>query len=198
MQVVQPIKALYYPRIQFASVGWLRAALLYWEGVLRILPEGFAPWDPPEVHELATLGLIEDLSPAPYRRRAAERFVAILERQFRKPGGWSPESSAEASTLVHVDMMEQGLLRELQARGLAAVAREWATMPAEIAKLYEMALANEAGQELHAAPATDESDDDIPRTYFAHQVLSADPATIAPIDGFASVRRIDPFPRFED
>jgi hypothetical protein len=31
-------KALYYPRIQVPNEGWLKTAMLYWEGVQTIVP----------------------------------------------------------------------------------------------------------------------------------------------------------------
>ena len=75
---VQPIKALYYPQVQFYSPNWLRTALLYWEGVLRLVPDGFQPVDPPIVSDLADLGLVESVSPAPYIASAKDKFLEKL------------------------------------------------------------------------------------------------------------------------
>src|SRR5580704_6582677 len=110
MPDVQPVKALYYPRAQFASIGWVKAALLYWESLLRVVPDGLDTHDPPEVHDLVAAGLIEDISPTPYRDATKTAFAPRLEAQLRARGGPSPclrpeadePSRGEANALVHI------------------------------------------------------------------------------------------------
>src|SRR6185503_1501474 len=87
----QPICALYYPHIQFRSLGWIKAALLYWEGVKRIVPEGLDPKDPPEVLELLAEGLIENVAPSEaLRAQAARRFRLRLDSLIASRGNRAP------------------------------------------------------------------------------------------------------------
>jgi hypothetical protein len=79
MGEVQAIEALYYPQIEFPSAAWVKAALLYWEGLLRIVPDGRTPEDPPEVKALVDAGVIQDVSPAPFRSATSEAFGTRLE-----------------------------------------------------------------------------------------------------------------------
>jgi hypothetical protein len=193
MASLQPVKGLYYSQIQFGSLGWLRAALLYWEGFLRIVPDGFETLDSPEVHELVIEGFIEDVSPARYLRSAREVFGGHLEELLRTRMGRTLGGHRESGALIHVGEIEQGLLHELKARGLASSAGEWASMSPDIAMLYKITLANEVGQELQAAPATDESGYEVADWYFAGRELARDGKAAALVDGFACVRLIEPF-----
>jgi hypothetical protein len=195
MAAVTPVKALYYPHLQFGSVRWLRSALLYWEGVLRLLPKGFMPFDPPEVHELVSAGLVENITPDEYLRRTAEAFGARLETLLRQPGGL-PCTDPYADPLVHVSMFDPDLLQDLRRRGIATTAGDWVKLPPEIATLYKVIFANSVGRALNAAPATDETVCGAP-VYFAYRKLALDPTRRAPPDGYACARMLDPFPAIE-
>jgi hypothetical protein len=195
MPAVAPVKALYYPHIQFGSVGWLRAALLYWEGILRLVPDGFTPFDPPEVHELVSAGLIEDVSPGRYRRAVADALGPQIEKMPPREGNM-PCLDASADPLVHVSKFEPNLLQNLKRRGLAAAGGEWVKLSPEMATMYKVILANAAGRELNAAPATDDTVCGAP-VYFAYRKLVVDPARRAPPDGFSCARLIAPFPAIE-
>src|SRR5258708_3266009 len=102
MPDVQPVKAIYYPHIQFESLGWLKAALLYWEGILRIVPDGFEPFDPPEVHELATAGLVSSISPSRYLESVRRLFSARLDELLASHLGHSWGLDRESGALIHV------------------------------------------------------------------------------------------------
>lgn len=49
--------ALYYPYIRIHSQNWLKATLLCFPRVRRILPENFTPFDVPEVKAFTDLRL---------------------------------------------------------------------------------------------------------------------------------------------
>jgi hypothetical protein len=200
---VQPVKALYYPHTHFASTRWLKAALLYWERLVRIVPEGFPLLDPPDIHELEAEGLIENVSPAPYRELAKRRFLRRLEHALGRrevlsaSGNRAWPASRRRYQLVAIDKIERGLLQELQAHGLAAISEDWVTMSSEMADMYLVALANEIARSLHAAPATDTSPDQVPSTFVAQQELSGDRSPEVPIDGYACARMMSPFRAIE-
>jgi hypothetical protein len=198
---VSPVRALYYPRTHFASLGWVKAALLYWEGLARIVPEGFAPVDPPEVYELVAAGLIENVSPAHYQHAAGRTFLKRLQkvrgellpclgraRTPKRPGKYS---------MVHIGKIEPELLRDLKAYGLAATAGDWVTMTSEMADLYLITLGDEMGAQLHAARATDEPRCAAAPAYFAQQKLVSEPNRATLIDGYAFARSLAPFPSLE-
>ena len=139
MPDVPPVKALYTPHIQFRLIGWLRAALLYWEGILRFAPDRFSAFDPPEVHELVAAGLIENVSPERYCKAAADVFCARLDEVLassRRP----PCLGTNADPLIHASQIDRDLLQKLQRRGLAASSGDWAKMSPDMAALYKATL----------------------------------------------------------
>jgi hypothetical protein len=194
MPAVPPVKALYSTHVQFRSIGWLRAALLYWEGILRFAPDRFSSFDPPEVHELVAAGLIENVSPERYRKPAADAFSARLDELLassrRQP------CLGTADPLIHVSQIDRDLLQTLQRRGLAASSGDWAKMSPDMAALYKATLANTAGRELNAAPTTDDTSCEAP-AYFELRKLAQGSAPPAPPDGFACARVLQPFPSIE-
>jgi hypothetical protein len=200
---IQPVKAIYFPRTNFTSTGWLKTALLYWEAVLRIVPEDVLLEDPPEVHELVAEGLVENVPPERYRAGAKRRFLGQLEGIFRLDAeGPFPcslgrgESGRRKYKIFLIGKIERELLKELQAHGLAAASADWATMPAEMTDLYLMGLANEIAQDMHAAPAADPPLEDVPATFFALQRLGEDPTEIV-VDGYSCARRMAAFRQLE-
>jgi hypothetical protein len=197
---LQPIRAL-CPRLHFPPTSWVKAALLYWEGLVRIVPEGSTLQDAPEIHDLARAGLIEDVSPARYREAVKEQFLrrlsGVSQMQFDRPP--APKDTLESSTgrysVIHVDEIDPGLREPLETYGLAASGGEWVTLSYEIAELYIGALAAEIGRHLHAAPAIDPSRLDAASYYGSFRRLAPDGAV--PVDGYACARLLAPFPAIE-
>ena len=73
---------LYYPYIHFRDVEWLKMAVLYWEGLARIVPSYYSPHDSPEVKNLqdASPTFLRDQSPDDRVLRAAsEPFLGLLD-----------------------------------------------------------------------------------------------------------------------
>jgi hypothetical protein len=195
---ILPVKALYYPRIRFESLGWLKAALLYWEGLLRIVPEDFDPLDPPGVHDLVEAGLIESVAPGRFLREAQESFVRSLEKVAPGHSPPPPVTDRGSGALLHVSEIEPELLQELRTRGLAITAGEWASMPDAVASLYKVTLAGVAGRELHAAPAIDETEADVAAWFYRSREERGGRGTPGLVDGFACARRVSPFPSIEE
>jgi hypothetical protein len=203
MAEVEPIEALYYPRVEFPSPAWVKAALLYWEGLLRIVPDGCTPHDPPEVQALVQSGAIQNVSPAPFRARTGEAFGTrlddLLQSRKGKPldDGWScglPESGGEER--VHLTEMETSLARDLESKRLLSVEGEWARMSPSLARLYQITMANEASRQLLAAPVTSDRGCDVASAYFSSRKMTRDPSTV-PTDGWQWAQLYTPFPSIE-
>jgi hypothetical protein len=144
-----------------------------------------------------TAGLIEGVSPARYLRAAAEQFAASLEDLLRRTSQQSLGQRRQSGALVHIGEIDPTLLRDLQARGFATAAGQWSSMAPELASIYKVSLANEVAKALHAVPATDEADLDVATWIFDGRKQRARQGTAGFIDGFACVRRLDPFPLIE-
>ncbi|MBC7972317.1 MAG: hypothetical protein H7Z11_19685 [Verrucomicrobia bacterium] len=67
-------KALYYPYIQIQDENQLKCALLYFEGIHRIVPKYIPLHDSAVVHAVIEEGLLEDQDPEDYAERASKKF----------------------------------------------------------------------------------------------------------------------------
>jgi hypothetical protein len=197
---IQPVKALYFPRTHFSSMRWLKTALLYWEGVLRIVPDDALMQDPPEVHELAAAGLVEHVTPEGYWTRAKRRFLGHLEGTLQLDAeGRFPcslgrtESGQKRYKTFLIGKIERELLKELQAHGLAVAGADFVTMASETTDLYLMGLAHEIARDLHAAPSTNPPLEEVPATFLALQRAGGDPTAQALVDGYACARTMAAF-----
>jgi hypothetical protein len=165
-------KCLYYPFIHFQSVEWLKSALLYWEGVKRIVPfDGFQTDESPEVKRLEELGLVENVAGDRYRREAADAFLPRLQslassRGGRFEGTLARTGNRAADAHVHVEKIDERLADLLQASGLAHRAGDWFEVARPLAGLYMMALAGQASRALNAPMATDTLDCEVASLYF--------------------------------
>lgn len=68
-------KALYYPHIQIQNENWLKLALLYWDGLRRIVPDSVVPSDSNAVRALVDEGILENTSPERYLEQAEKQFL---------------------------------------------------------------------------------------------------------------------------
>lgn len=72
-------KALYYPHIQIQNENWLKLALLYWDGLRRIVPDSVVPNDSNAVRVLVDEGILENTSPERYLEAAENKFLTSEE-----------------------------------------------------------------------------------------------------------------------
>jgi hypothetical protein len=199
MDEVQIIEGLYYPGVAFPSVGWVKSSLLYWEGLLRVVPDGQTPQDPPEVKELVDAGLVQNLSPAPFRRATADTFGPRLQdlllSRDGKPveGEWYDAPAKPKDEVIHRTTIEADLADELRSKHLLSIEGEWVRLSSAMARLYQTTLANEAANQLFAAPVTEDCGDDVASTYFSTGKMACNRAS-APTDGLQWAQLYLPFP----
>jgi len=193
------VKALYYPYIHFQSLDWLKSALLFWEGVKRIIPsETYLLRDTPEVAELVKEGLIESIPATPYRQAAAQVFAPKLEALAQSRGGnylvgtdgrFAVKATDKVGN-VHIDKLDQNLAVELRRSGLGRQVGQSFQMGEAVAALYMMVLASEASRDLRAPMVTESPESEVSSLYFN---TSGGSATVTD-DGLALARIICPFP----
>ncbi len=94
-------KAFYYPYIEIQDINWLKQALLYWDGLRRIVPPDYSPNDSFDVCQVIDTGFLENTSPENYRQAASERFL----QQFKPLGSKSILSQVEQ--LLSYDSVSQ-------------------------------------------------------------------------------------------
>jgi hypothetical protein len=124
---VQPYKALYYPHLEFGSAAWVKGALLYWEGIDRLVYTA-QPNDDPEIQELVEAGLIGNAASSETAAEAVpalgERLEALVERcgglpesipPSRVPRGRRPDLVAKRLAEIADELEQNGRKRAAQA-----------------------------------------------------------------------------------
>jgi hypothetical protein len=159
MTDVQPQKALYYPHLDFGSSAWVKRALLYWDGIERLVAVA-QPNDDREIEQLGEAGLISCVPTTAARDRATdvfgERLDDLLEQRGTFPSsiprsrglrGRRPDLVAERLESAAHDLERQGR------RQAAAVVRK---NPEQALAVYATVVAHEIAAERGLAVVTDD------------------------------------------
>ncbi len=208
--------ALYYPYIHLQDDRWIKVAALYYDGLSRIVPQGFRTDDSHTVRVLNDeIQFVRDLDPG---REAAEITYDFLE--FAREELSDPRTrTAVVHTVkrrlprrsgfrIHAGKLGEGLGRELQHLGLAKAPSKWRRWRPEpwgswydfepvTGALYMMALAQTMAKRRGLPIVTDEPafqglirgiqfDTRDPRTDKAHALASLVIKTAVP-DNIESV-----------
>lgn len=147
--------SLYYPFIHPRSTGAMKAALLYWDRVRRIVPRsvergGYVYDDDENARLLAESELLVATSPSGYEAGASKRFLGIVAPRLDEFRMTLQEAGALAARRegIHVEKMLMGLLDRLEALGIAHRFGPWVSMREEVAALYMYCLASEMGERM--------------------------------------------------
>lgn len=163
-QVAPPTfgRAIYYPYFQVQDINWLKAALLYWDEISCIVPQGYDAGNPEELKPAE--GLILAVDPKPYTdcaEVAFRRSILPLVEQRDQPAGQTM-LNAVVKTLgdncawVHANKMTGDLRYALEQRGiLHRGADEQMFLDHGLDALYMICLAQEMGRATHRPPLTD-------------------------------------------
>lgn len=161
--------ALYYPYIHVRSLDHIKAALIYWDRVRRIVPNlvrdgqggKYAFDDSYDAQLLADRGLLVCTDPIPYENQAAEKFFEHISPQaanFRIDVE-TGRDLARNKRGIHIEKIGYEFLGRLQQLGLAHKFGDWVAMNDEVGALYMFCLASEMGEKMNAALLADSSED---------------------------------------
>ena len=189
----QPIKAIYYPHIEFGSAAWVKSILLYWEGVYRPLPEGAKPHDEPEIRQLFDAGLLEELPLEPFSSRTQEVLGRWLEELLRARDGRLPESVPEIQVVrgldpAFIDRKREEVVQFFKSRGWRRAAKAVTTMHAQTLALYSTVLNSLIAQERNLAPVTDDPVFDAMSTFLEVGNVTDDREKLVPVDALAAAQ----------
>lgn len=157
-----PGTALYYPYIHPRDLGHIKAALLYWDRIRRIVPRsvtsgGYVYDDDEDTRILAEHKLLLATKPEPYEQRAAQRFFEHVEPQserFRIDLNAAREL-AKRNRGIHIEKFGSVVLDRLDELGLAHRFGDWVTMRDEVGAFYMFCLASEMATQMDAPLFTD-------------------------------------------
>lgn len=168
MNTVQPSsfgKALYYPYIHIQNENWLKLALLYFDGIRRIVPQYADLHDSPVVREVVDRGLLEKTFPESYREAAEnkfrEDFLPLLEQEKTEASMVLEQATQTFSknrvstSFLHLEKMTHKLCMHLEALGLARKDGDWLEVDSNVAGSYMMCLATVMSSKIQAPLVTD-------------------------------------------
>lgn len=161
-------KALYYPYIQIQDENQLKCALLYFDGINRIVPRGTHLHDSEVVRAVVDEGLLEATSPEDYAEAATEKFeediLSLLEQETPeaitalKQASQAFSKKRVSTSRLHLKKMTHLLPMRLKALGLAREIGNWLEVDAHIAGSYMMCLASVMSGSIQAPLITDTSE----------------------------------------
>lgn len=156
---------LYFPSIEIRDPNWLRAALMVWGKVYRIVPEHYRPDDSDEVKEVVDAGLLTNLRLS--KEELSETYDAystFMQGLRSVPDGLDSYGKYDR---LHVDKIDSRLYPILE-----KVAREvtdgFMELPSGLARGYMLFLANNAAKRRGINVATDNVDAWVTSSYFGH------------------------------
>lgn len=158
-------KALYYPYIHIQNENWLKSALLYFDGIRRIVPANTPLNDSDNINQFVDEGLLESTPPENYREAAEERFrenVLPLFKQENPEAKLILEQATQAFSAnqvsvhhLHLGKLTFHLCQDLKSLGLAHEVGEWLEIDSNLAGAYMTCLASAMSSAIQAPPVTD-------------------------------------------
>lgn len=164
-------QAIYYPKIHFKDVNWLKASLLYWDGIRRIVPPSVKVRDSDDVQCLVKEGLVVDVDPGSYRGAARENFLANLRKLYQSRDGklppdtlggddyWAPDpvdvQGKSKRVWIHAEKIDGRIALSLESLERAERDGPWWKVERRTAGLYMMSLAHSIGAAFGQAIVTD-------------------------------------------
>lgn len=163
---ISPGTALYYPYIHPREIDHLKAALIYWDRVRRIVPrpvlEGkYVYDDKDDARLLADYELLVATRPEPYEERAAQKFFEHVEPQsanFRIDIA-TARDLAQRNQGIHIEKFGHSVIKRLHKLGLAHRFGDWVFMHDEVGAFYMFCLASEMSDRMGAPLFSDSIDD---------------------------------------
>ncbi len=148
---------LYYPFIHPRDENFMKAALLFWSKVRRIVPESVTVGDKVDgdtesVQKLTDSGLLISTDPAPYTKVTSETFLKILDTSQvdLRIGKSEAEELRTRHVNIHVEKIAYEILVALDERGVARRSGDWVTMRDEVGILYMHCLASSMSDAMSA------------------------------------------------
>ena len=163
-------QALHYPTIEFNDIEALKRALLVWDRIYRIVPQGYSPQDTSEVREAASTGALQDLSVDEQEKsQAAHSFLDFYAKR-NDPNNrlvWPAGFSTETFTRINPDKIDAKLVPLFEQLAHRLTADGFLEVPHELAGGYMFYLATSVANRRGLDMTTESSDYWAVGSYFA-------------------------------
>lgn len=155
---------LYFPSIEIRDPNWLRAALMIWGNIYRIVPNDYTPDDSDEIKKVTDAGLLTNLRLS--KEELAETYDAYSEFMNTLQSVPDGLDAYGRYDRLHVDKIDARLYPILE-KLARQVSDGFLEMPAGIARGYMLFLANNAAKRRGINVATDSVDAWVTSSYFS-------------------------------
>jgi hypothetical protein len=155
---------LYFPHIEIADSQWLKASLLLWERVYRIVPESYAPVDGTDTRIALDADLVRAarLESADVREIAAD-FRAFLDSLPVLPSGLEDDET----DLLHPEKVDATLYPLLDQYATGRQKGGWIELPREIVRGYMFFLSAKVADRRQLHRCTDDKQAYAVASYFS-------------------------------
>lgn len=156
---------LYFPSIEFADDGWVKAALICWDHVYRIVPPGYSPADSDEIRRAIDAGVVRNIAiDDDERSETLLAYTGFIDAQHSLPHGI--ESNSE-SHFLHPEKIDERLYSRLEEQAKHVFADRRLELPAGLARGYMYFLSQSVARRRNLCRATDDRDSWAISSYFS-------------------------------
>ncbi|MBK5970466.1 hypothetical protein Thiosp_01143 [Thiorhodovibrio litoralis] len=174
---------LYYPHIEIRNERWLKAALLLWDNVFRIVPSGYSPRDSIEIIKACDNGLVRPIALEPEDLSGVTRdFQDLLEGIQYKPAGLEHDEYS----YLHPDKIDSVLYPSLEKYAVGESEEGFLLLPREVVRGYMFFLSTEVSRRRQLSRCTDDQYSFAVSSYFSESANFDDFLSDTEANGFYS------------
>lgn len=148
---------LYYPHIEFKNEAWVKASLLLWDHVYRIVPEGYSPKDSDDIKALVDEDYVRNIKlDDKDRGDTFEEFLNLCDKiEKNMPAGLVPSEEDR----IHPGKIDDRLYPYLDYIGEYFIDdNRWLHLSKELARGYMFKLSQVVARIRHLNRGTDDLD----------------------------------------
>lgn len=147
---------LYYPTLEFQSETWLKASLLFWDKIYRIVPGSYNTKDSDEIKIAISNGFIENIELTEKDlSHTAEKFESFCNQLKFSPAGFD---SSTYEVRLHVDKIDERLKAYFKQYSKHTDSQGFLRIPQELANGYMFYLSETVSKRRNIAKLTDDPD----------------------------------------
>ncbi len=147
---------LYYPTIEFQSETWVKASLLFWDKIYRIVPSEYKTNDSDEIKIAISNGFIEDIElTSKDLKQTADKFESFCNQLEFNPAGFE---STTYEVRLHTDKIDERLKPYFKQFSEEIDRQGFLRIPQELANGYMFYLSDTVSKRRNIAKLTDNPD----------------------------------------
>lgn len=147
---------LYYPTLEFQSETWVKASLLFWDKIYRIVPANYKTRDSDEIKIAISNGFIEDIELTNKDlSQTADKFELFCNKLQFSPAGFE---SSTYDVRLHTDKIDSRLKSYFKQFSEYEDRQGFLKIPQELANGYMFYLSDTVSKRRNIAKLTDNPD----------------------------------------